>query len=194
MSPNFYRFAILCICWDTSSEKTGLWQLPRVSSGFKTKLFKLNNYFFCAESSRSSARPSARQFRWINNWSPVTQQRCPFYTFVLDSIHAQLSCISYFLSWTKKKLNVSKCFCKLFGRDKHRLDGEKFAGFVTKPGSSTELGVFKDQRTACGFYCETFFSIVRHGKPPIGFSCRAMLKSTIVIPIFKELLWAQKVA
>ena len=28
-------FAILCIYWDTLSEKTGLWQLPIVSSVFK---------------------------------------------------------------------------------------------------------------------------------------------------------------
>ena len=31
LSSNFHRFVILCICWDTPSEKTGLWQLPIVS-------------------------------------------------------------------------------------------------------------------------------------------------------------------
>ena len=31
------RFVILCICWDTPSKKTSLWQLPKVSSAFKTK-------------------------------------------------------------------------------------------------------------------------------------------------------------
>ena len=35
LSSNFHRFVILCICWDTASEKTGLWQLPIVASGFK---------------------------------------------------------------------------------------------------------------------------------------------------------------
>ena len=30
-----HMFDILCICWDTTSEKTGLWQLPKVSSAFK---------------------------------------------------------------------------------------------------------------------------------------------------------------
>ena len=34
---NFYRCDILCICWDTPSEKTGLWQLPIVSSAFKQR-------------------------------------------------------------------------------------------------------------------------------------------------------------
>ena len=27
-AKNVYRFVILCICWDTPSENTGLWQLP----------------------------------------------------------------------------------------------------------------------------------------------------------------------
>ena len=42
LSSNFHRFIILCICWDTPSEKTGLWQLPIVSSVFKdsTSLYK----------------------------------------------------------------------------------------------------------------------------------------------------------
>ena len=34
LSSNFHRFVILCICWDTPSEKTGLWQLPKVSRVF----------------------------------------------------------------------------------------------------------------------------------------------------------------
>ena len=32
LSSNFHRFVILYICWDTPSEKTGLWQLPIMSS------------------------------------------------------------------------------------------------------------------------------------------------------------------
>ena len=35
LSSNFHRFVSLCICWDTPSEKTDLWQLPKVSSVFK---------------------------------------------------------------------------------------------------------------------------------------------------------------
>ena len=35
LSSNFHRCVILCICWDTPSEKTGLWQIPMVSSVFK---------------------------------------------------------------------------------------------------------------------------------------------------------------
>ena len=35
LSSNFHRFVILCICWETPSKKTGLWQLPIVSTVFK---------------------------------------------------------------------------------------------------------------------------------------------------------------
>ena len=34
LSSNFHRFVISCICWDTSTVKTGLWQLPIVSRVF----------------------------------------------------------------------------------------------------------------------------------------------------------------
>ena len=44
LSSNFRRFVILCICWDTPSKKTGLWQLPIVSSVFKGKYFFIENY------------------------------------------------------------------------------------------------------------------------------------------------------
>ena len=39
LSSNFHRLVILCICWDTPSEKTGLWQVPIVSSVFKFRVF-----------------------------------------------------------------------------------------------------------------------------------------------------------
>ena len=32
LSSNFHRYVVLCICWDTASEQTSLWQLPIVSS------------------------------------------------------------------------------------------------------------------------------------------------------------------
>ena len=32
LSSYFHRCVNLCICWDTLSEKTGLWQLPTMSS------------------------------------------------------------------------------------------------------------------------------------------------------------------
>ena len=35
LSSNFHRFVILFICWDTSTVKTSLWQLPIVSIVFK---------------------------------------------------------------------------------------------------------------------------------------------------------------
>ena len=41
-----HRFAILCICWDTLSEKTDLWQLPTVSTIFKREnkiIHNINN-------------------------------------------------------------------------------------------------------------------------------------------------------
>ena len=42
LSSNFHKFVILCICWDTPSEKTGLWQLPIVSSVFKLYFLRLS--------------------------------------------------------------------------------------------------------------------------------------------------------
>ena len=47
LSPNFHRFVILCICWDHTSEKTGLWKLPIVSRVFKDtrhSRLELNNW------------------------------------------------------------------------------------------------------------------------------------------------------
>ena len=41
LSSNFHRFVILCICWYTPSEKTGLWKLPIVSSVFKEERKKI---------------------------------------------------------------------------------------------------------------------------------------------------------
>ena len=43
LSWNFHRFVILCICWDTASEKTGRWQLPIVSTVFKTNRISVIN-------------------------------------------------------------------------------------------------------------------------------------------------------
>ena len=34
LSSNFYRFVILCICWDTPTVKASLWQLSKLSSAF----------------------------------------------------------------------------------------------------------------------------------------------------------------
>ena len=40
MGPNFHRFVISsCICWDTPSENTGLWQLPKVSCAYIVKAY-----------------------------------------------------------------------------------------------------------------------------------------------------------
>ena len=36
LSSNFHRFVILCICWDTPTVKTSLWELPIVSSVFNS--------------------------------------------------------------------------------------------------------------------------------------------------------------
>ena len=51
LSSNFHRFVIVCLCWDTLSERNGLWQLPIVSSVFKPivrfqKPRYLNNFPF----------------------------------------------------------------------------------------------------------------------------------------------------
>ena len=46
ISINVHRFVILCIglCWDTASEKTGLWQVPIVSSVFKYQASVYSNF------------------------------------------------------------------------------------------------------------------------------------------------------
>ena len=44
LNPNLHKFVMLCICWDTPSENTGLWQLPNVSSAFK-QIILLNIFF-----------------------------------------------------------------------------------------------------------------------------------------------------
>ena len=70
----FYRFVILCICWDTPSEKTGLWQLPIVSSVFKMNHSALWNQVQCSyiisflgeETSFES-----KQTHWVN-WTDGT--------------------------------------------------------------------------------------------------------------------------
>ena len=42
IEPDFSQVSyFMHICWDTSSEKTGLWQLPIVSSVFNTSLIKV---------------------------------------------------------------------------------------------------------------------------------------------------------
>ena len=50
LSANLHRIVILSICWDTQSEKTGLWQLPMVVSVFIKSL----NSYFCNHSSFGS--------------------------------------------------------------------------------------------------------------------------------------------
>ena len=45
LSSNFHRFVILCICWDTASGKTALWQLPIVSTVFKQPIKDYLKYF-----------------------------------------------------------------------------------------------------------------------------------------------------
>ena len=44
LSWNFHRFVIFFICWDTPSEKSGLWQLPIVSNVFKKHYVNYVNY------------------------------------------------------------------------------------------------------------------------------------------------------
>ena len=52
LSSNVHRFVILCICWDTPSENTGLWQLPKVSSAFKIIFWV---FFFCSRIPRRAS-------------------------------------------------------------------------------------------------------------------------------------------
>ena len=46
ISSNFHRFVILCICWDTPTVKTILWQLPIVSSVFNNIGVTVNRNVF----------------------------------------------------------------------------------------------------------------------------------------------------
>ena len=62
-SSNFHRFVILCTWWDTPSEKTGFWQLPIVSTVFKSSIAywtwsNLNYFYIYARLSK---------FLWIHN-------------------------------------------------------------------------------------------------------------------------------
>ena len=47
LSSNFDRFVVLCICWDTPSEKTSLGQLPIVTSVFKAWLHSSQRRSLC---------------------------------------------------------------------------------------------------------------------------------------------------
>ena len=52
LSSIFHRLVILCICWDTTSVKTSLWQLPIVSTVFNYTLLKLETKAFKFDESR----------------------------------------------------------------------------------------------------------------------------------------------
>ena len=45
---SFHRLVILCICWDTPTAKSSLWQLPIVSTAFKyvNKMQTYSNWFW----------------------------------------------------------------------------------------------------------------------------------------------------
>ena len=47
LSSNFHRFVFVCICWDTQSEITGLWQLSIVSSALNCTSTKPRWYHWC---------------------------------------------------------------------------------------------------------------------------------------------------
>ena len=64
LSSNFHRFVILCICWDTPTVKTGLWQLPIVSSVSQTK-----HRLFCLPG--KGYRPVYHVMWSLCNWYPA---------------------------------------------------------------------------------------------------------------------------
>ena len=80
LSSNFHRFVILCICWDTPSENTGLWQLPIVSSVFKRKNIE---EAFSLIFSQSRLNPKKAVYNTLiflgqhNNLLITTVQSCP---------------------------------------------------------------------------------------------------------------------
>ena len=46
LSSNFHRFVILPICWHTLNEKTGLWQLSRVSTEWYVGIIQVRILIF----------------------------------------------------------------------------------------------------------------------------------------------------
>ena len=77
LSSNLHKFVILGRCWDTPSEKTGLWQLPIVPSVFKggsdenvvqEEIRHIPKY--CLNS--VSAKLYYVQFSWVRNLTAIT--------------------------------------------------------------------------------------------------------------------------
>ena len=132
LSSNFHRFVILCICWDTPSEKTGLWQLPKVSSvsNVSTIQFawtKIKNHFclliFSKENNVTSWNivPSIvfcpvnhiLSVRWIwHNWPKKRKRNCP-----IAYIHTGYICrhnrFNLFLECLAYEVTLSLCFTML---------------------------------------------------------------------------------
>ena len=84
LSSNFYRFVILCTCWDTPSEKTGLWQLPLVPSVFNNKA-----HIKQSSTTQSCCKPEwgyhvlMRSRVWI--WVPLLAQTIVSLSKILDN-------------------------------------------------------------------------------------------------------------
>ena len=68
LSSNFHRFVILCICWDTPSEKTGVWQLPIVSSVFEGR-YTFSNCQRPVSSVGTKSQQIANLWKVGLNWS-----------------------------------------------------------------------------------------------------------------------------
>jgi len=65
LSSNFNMFVISCICWDTLSEKTGLWQTPKVSRVFNASFVSVQRWERWVSAALTSQRMRERdRVRW----------------------------------------------------------------------------------------------------------------------------------
>ena len=92
LSSNFHRFVDLCICcWDTPSEKTGLWQLLKVYSVFNLKPHRLKfsklalsyKTFNCVEAQQMFLSTDLN--RLILNYKTQDCRTCPVKSYWPDT-------------------------------------------------------------------------------------------------------------
>ena len=94
LSLNFQRFVILCICWDTPTVKTSLWQLPIVSSVFKKKV---------------APHTCTLQEKLLNVWAPWASLSDRF-EHGIRSHYFYYPGVRFYISWTVYWNNVFVSF------------------------------------------------------------------------------------
>ena len=126
-SCNFQRFVILCICWDTPSEKTGFWKLPIVSYVFKRHIgcWKGNknmNLFLClwlySTHVWSLLLPCWRWVelcssgKWRKRWVKLTIASISWYILLINKlIHFMCRFMHWSVGQNKKTPGDIRQFC-----------------------------------------------------------------------------------